>query len=234
MARVTNTPVLKLGILFKAILLFLSAIGTSLGAPPTVPKAAWERSGNGFDLVIPLSSLLTNKQRSMIDGGFTTISDFTVAVYDGEPENIQETILWRVTCSVKFDAWDESYEVAEFKATAERTRAEPVILKNFEDYGSRCLTARAPLSQRLLKASQQGEKIIGHFSVHQTSMEEGQRIKDWLVKQQSGLIQSLFKHMLGELAIHQTLNVKISVPPLPTGPSTILESTPLPSSLQGS
>ena len=51
--------------------------------------------------------------------------------------------------------------------------------------------------------------------VKQTSFDEAQKIKDWLVQQQSGVMQSLFSHMLGELSLNQTLAVRISIPAMP-------------------
>ena len=41
------------------------------------------------------------------------------------------------------------------------------------------------------------------------------RIKDWLIQQQSGVMQSLFSHMLGELTLNQSIKVRVAVPAKP-------------------
>ncbi len=208
--------------------------GFSQGVGNLAPKAYWSKSHNTLELIVPLTGLLTSKQRSMIQGGFTTISEFAIIDKNKEQDTAIETILWTLSCTVKFDAWDDTYEVIKLPIDEEPQHESSVVSKNFDDYGALCLTARMPITPRLLMISQGGEPLIGRLSVHQTSVEEGQRIKDWLVKQQSGVMQSLFKHMLGELSIHQTLGVKIAVPPPPLEPvHPLLKSTPPTPKMQG-
>ena len=52
--------------------------------------------------------------------------------------------------------------------------------------------------------------------VKQTSPEEANDIKDWLVKQQSGVMQGLFSHMVGELMLNQTVVVAVEIAPKPS------------------
>ena len=186
----------------------------AFGAQGQSARAVWIGTKDHVELVIPLASMLTGKQRSMIEGGFTTISEFSL-LKDTRMPATASAILWSLSCSVKFDAWDESYEVSRFLPMQDTVRSETTIVRKFTDYGDLCLTARVPASPGLAHFTDTGEQIVGRLSVQQMSIEEGTRIKEWLVKQQSGLMQSLFKHMLGELSIHQTLSVKIAVPPLP-------------------
>ena len=199
------------------VLLFGACIGlatAAFSAQGQITRAVWIRSKDHIELVIPLGNMLTSKQRSMIEGGFTTMSEFSL-LKDTRMQATANDILWSLSCSVKFDAWDESYEVSRFLPTQNAVNAETAIVRKFADYGDLCLTARVPASPWLAHITETGEQIVGQLTVQQMSVEEGTRIKEWLVKQQSGLMQSLFKHMLGELSIHQTLSVKIAVPPLP-------------------
>lgn len=180
------------------------------------PGAAWERSGDRIHLNIPISGVLTDKQRSMIEGGFTTVSQLAVLhVTESSPK--VETLLWGINCTVKFDAWDESYEVTRFQTLPNDLKSETMIFHKFSDYGTFCLTAHIPQSDFLTHVANTGERLVGRLHVQQISLEEGARIKEWLVRQQSGLMQSLFKHMLGELSLYQTLTVSISLPSFPGG-----------------
>lgn len=189
-------------------------------------RVEWLESDEGTSLRVPLTSMLTAKQREMIDGGFTTMSQFDILV-ESKDERIDEPLLWSSSCTVKFDAWDESYEVTRYHPSRENPKSDSAIFRKFRDYGDFCLTAVMPLSDTMVKVVAKGQKLIGRLTVQQMSAEEGARIKEWLVRQQSGLMQSLFKHMLGELALHQSLAVSITIPPVPqSGHSKVGESPP--------
>ena len=177
-------------------------------------RVEWHQTETGIALHVPLTTMLTSKQRDMIDGGFTTMSQFDIVADSGD-ENIGEILLWSRSCTVKFDAWDETYEVTRFQSSPENIKSDSAIVRKFNDYGDFCLTAAVPLNDILVKLETKGQKLVGRLTVQQMSAEEGARIKEWLVRQQSGLMQSLFKHMLGELALHQSLAVAITIPPIP-------------------
>jgi hypothetical protein len=73
--------------------------------------------------------------------------------------------------------------------------AENTSSKRIEASGYRGLTSvQATMAQAVPQAS------------------EALKIKDWLIQQQSGVMQSLFSHMLGDIALHQTHVVNIRVP----------------------
>jgi hypothetical protein len=147
------------------------------------------------------------------------MSQFDILM-ESKDESLGELLLWSSSCTVKFDAWDESYEVTRYDPSRENHKSDSAIFRKFSDYGDFCLTATMPLSDTVVKVAAKGQKLIGRLTVQQMSAEEGARIKEWLVRQQSGLMQSLFKHMLGELALHQSLAVSISIPQVPQGGRT--------------
>jgi hypothetical protein len=214
-------------------LAFASALLAAPAARAEAPAAAdavlvalgqWQVKGGRLLLAIPLADALTPKQRAIINGGFTTVSQLTV----GEPKPGQEEEddgdearrVFSVRCSVKFDAWEESYDVARLddQAAAHEGPAAPprmAVLKQFAQYGEMCLKAEVATPKVVAALARGGGTLYASLVVKQTSVEEAARIKDWLIQQQSGVMQSLFSHMLGELTLNQTLKVRISVPPKP-------------------
>lgn len=186
---------------------FAQADGATL-----ITLAKWEMIDGRLTVVAPLAEALTPKQRSMINGGFTTVSQLSLKLPSqsgGDAES--STSFYSVRCTVKFDAWEETYDVA-------RLDDEPrtALVKQLGDYGDLCLKAEIDEGGVLGRLVESGGTIYAYLAVKQTSAEEASRIKDWLIQQQSGVMQSLFSHMLGELTLSQTLIVRISVPPKPT------------------
>jgi hypothetical protein len=169
--------------------------------------------------MVPLADAMTPKQRSIIGGGFTTVSVLSVRLpKPGQEEDDDEgTPFYTVRCSVKFDAWEETYDVARLDEQAPRT----ALVKGFGDYGELCLKAElTPHDQftkdLLARLEREGGTLFASLVVKQTSVEEAAKIKEWLIQQQSGVMQGLFSHMLGELTLNQTVTVRVSVPPKPS------------------
>jgi hypothetical protein len=183
------------------------------GAPTAVVSGLWQLEGGRPVVVVPLDGVLTVKQRSMLEGGFTTVSE--LALYAAVPsEDDDETTkpapLLRVPCSVKFDAWEETYEVTRFGAAPVTT-----MTRDFAGYARPCLSATLASSAALDRLQTAGGTLGATLVVKQTSPEEAKQIKDWLVKQQSGVMQGLFSHMLGELTLNQSVDVAVQVAPKP-------------------
>lgn len=181
--------------------------------PPPVIVAQWLLKDSHLSVVIPLTSTLTTKQKDMINGGFTTVSQLNLRLPVGNGRNVDETsaVIYGVRCSVKFDAWEETYDVARLD-----DRPRTALVKTFDDYGDLCLKAELDRPEILQQLALSGGTILAQLVVKQTSSEEADKIKDWLIQQQSGVMQGLFSHMLGELTLNQTVRVRISVPPKPT------------------
>lgn len=197
-----------------AALFFCMTSGSAAAQGPVmVALGKWQLRGDKLTLVVPLGDALTPKQRSMIDGGFTTVSQLSLTppVADENDYDPERTpAFYRVRCSVKFDAWEEVYDVARLDESP-RTG----LVKQYGEYGDMCLVAELDDVDLLGRLAPAGGSMRAELIVKQTSQEEAGRIKDWLIQQQSGVMQSLFSHMLGELTLHQTAVVRISVPPKP-------------------
>ncbi len=201
------------GRLLAAASFWLAASAAHAADAELVATAKWQKKGDKLTVVIALSGALTQKQRDMIDGGFTTLSQLSLKLATGakDEDDNDLPVFYGVRCSVKFDAWEEVYDVA--RLDDERPRAGTV--KTFGDYGEMCLKAELEKPELVDKLAARGGTIFAKLVVKQTSTEEAEKIKDWLIQQQSGVMQSLFSHMLGELTLNQTASVRVSVPPKP-------------------
>lgn len=188
-------------------------------------------------LKIQLSGLLTPKQISILQGGFTTVSQLVIHLprnLGEDPELLEEdddgsamiAPLRQVTCSAKFDAWQESYEVLKLLDVSEKTPSKPVTINSIESYGDLCLTSELEIENSLKPLASQGGVLLATMIVKQTSLEETAKIKDWLIQQQSGVIQGLFSHMLGELTLQQTVRTTLVIPPLPASALPALPTKP--------
>jgi hypothetical protein len=189
--------------------------------------ARWELDAKEPAIVIPLAGALTEKQKNIITGGFTTVSQLSVRLAppkleegtipdeDDGDDDAPLPALYRIRCSVKFDAWEETYDVARLDESP-RTG----VVKEFGAYATMCLTASirlADLEVRTLaeRLPRSGGTLLVYLAIKQTSPQEAARIKDWLIQQQSGVMQGLFSHMLGELTLSQLVKVRVTVPPKP-------------------
>lgn len=199
----------------------IQALGDDDEAPPTPTLLAEWSTKDGQELIsVDLAPIIKDKQKSIVNGGFTTLSHASLRLLDDStrsfPEQDDQTLkeLARVRCSVKFDAWEESYELARLD-----DQPQTAIVKSFDDYKKRCLTPSIRLNalpQTLAQVlAKTGGTLAGWLIFKQTSKEEAAGIKNWLVEQQSGVMQSLFSHMLGELVLAQTSEAWIKVTPRP-------------------
>jgi hypothetical protein len=187
-----------------------------------VALGQWQVKSGRLLLVAPLAEALTPKQKAIISGGFTTVSQLSVSQpkpgQDDDDEDEARRV-FSVRCSVKFDAWEETYDVARLDEVmpgiAQPAGPRTALVKQFNQYGEMCLKAEIAAPDVVQALARSGGTLIANLVVKQTSIEEAARIKDWLIQQQSGVMQSLFSHMLGELTLNQTLKVRISVPPKP-------------------
>jgi hypothetical protein len=184
----------------------------------------WELVDGKPQVAIVLADLLTPKQKSMLTGGFTTVSQLSLMLPDEQQlrkiESLEDvhglTAFYHVRCSVKYDAWLETYDVAKLDDSPQTG-----IFKELGQYGELCLNVDLAYGSStgskdvLDRLSANGGTVLASLVVKQTSQDEAEKIKEWLIQQQSGMMQGLFSHMLGELTLQQSLMVKISVPPKP-------------------
>ena len=185
--------------------------GTETAQGTIVSTATWVRHDQQKIVKAKFHELLSNKQRSMINSGFPTYSSLSVAILNpgetsiSEPEVVRRAV-YQIDCSVTFDTWEERYDVE--RLTGQVGHQE---MKSFENYSEECLTGYIADSANTDKLAD-GGLLVATLVVKQTSPEETIKIKAWLVRQQSGLMQGLFSHMLGELALNAKANVIVRVP----------------------
>lgn len=175
-----------------------------------------------------LTKLLSPKQVSILEGGFTTVSQLVIQLpgpsslnqEEDEEESLPLAVhtapIKRISCSVKFDAWEETFEVIrlfDHGSKEPSAAATPVVVKTIDEYGDACLALELDLDKSTSYLAMQGGELIATMIVKQTSLDETAKIKEWLIQQQSGVIQGLFSHMLGELTLYQVVQTKLSVPP---------------------
>ncbi|MCX6123481.1 MAG: hypothetical protein NTV34_01830 [Proteobacteria bacterium] len=172
--------------------------------PMTTTNARWEQTDK-IALVINVADLLTPAQRDIINSGFTT---FTMLSIGGNNDSGGETPLFRrSSCTVKYDTWEERYEV---------TRLDPppptsITVKGYRDWSQDCLEVTLSNSKILTQLNQMGT-ISAYLVVRQSTSDESGRIKNWLVKQQSGFMQGLYSHMLGDFQYQNQTRIKIVIP----------------------
>jgi len=202
----------------KRILIMIAALfaTTAMAQSPAgtqgtlVTTATWQQGPHQV-LSAPLHDFLTPKQLDMINSGFPTYSALSVAILNpGETsiseEDVVRRAVYQVNCSVTFDTWMEQYDVEKLTAGGKHLE-----IKRFADYADECLTGFISDHENTKKLHG-GGLLVASLVVKQTSPEETAKIKAWLVRQQSGLMQGLFSHMLGELALNASANVVVRVP----------------------
>ena len=198
-----------------ALVVFLKA--TTINATEvtrTSASANWEKSSSDQFIAIDISPLLSAEQREIVNSGFSTltilsISEKKMVGSDQEPEI-------RLVCRVKYDTWEEKYAT---------TKIDPPPMAKFtgnkiESWSNQCLRHRLE-NQAVLNKLAQGGQLFISLQVRQSSMDEASKIKDWLVKQQSGLMQGLYSHMLGDLQLGGRTEVTLDIPPRPNPQKTI-------------
>ncbi len=200
-------PPLLIPLMYLALPCTLEASAQAEEAKVVLVVARWEMKENGPVLVIPFSDALTDKQKNMITGGFTTVSQLSVRL-PGHNAGTEPGVVFNSQCSVKFDAWEETYDIVRVQSE----NSKPFVSKDFTEYASVCLTGDIRDNNIIKRFNSQGGYLQAQLTVKQTSAEEALKIKDWLIQQQSGVMQSLFSHMLGDISLHQTHVVNIRVP----------------------
>jgi hypothetical protein len=177
-----------------------------------VTLASWGKNLDAEALEISVRDQITKKQKSIITGGFTTLSQLSLKLQNPNGGAVSTEPFFVISCSVKYDAWEEYFDVAVIADTPKTA-----LLKSFDEYAALCLHAELLEAEVLKKFAPSGGTVVAELAVKQTSIREANQIKDELIKSQSGIMQQLFAHMLGELVLSQSLSVRVSIPPHPQG-----------------
>lgn len=179
------------------------------------PGVLWMKRDKRPILRIFLATLLTGQQKDLVNSGFSTFSQ--IAIFPDVPEASLKfrrkdaavlRPLWQLSCSVKYDTWEERYEVVRLEK-----EVMPEQVKEFDIYAQRCLSLTAEEGEPLRELARVGGRLRAVLVVDQIAADQSAQIKDWLVKQQSGMIQGLFAHMLGDMKLSEKGEFFINIPP---------------------
>ena len=169
--------------------------------------ASWQENA----IVVAVDEHLSQKQQEMISGGFTTLSDFSG--FEGYRDGAPEKLILSRRCQIKFDAWEETFRILVLEESSQDNPKPPST-----SYQAACLRLTIADPGTVARLRQRGAFIV-RLAVKQTSEAEAESIKEWLVKQQSGVIQTLFSHMLGELSLNESVTFLVRVPEPPASPN---------------
>ena len=188
---------------------FLLCTGIRLQAQEStlVTLGKWQKSGKDLALIIPLAGHLTGRQKKLINSGFSTYSELVLFAMD-EDEEAGGDPLFKNRCTVKYDTWEERYELARID---HQIRMETI--SSFDTYAGRCLTMVITNAKSMAGWQTNGAILMASLHLNQISRERAGQIRDWLIKQQTGVVKGLFSHMLGELKLSEVITVTVHVPP---------------------
>ena len=192
---------------FSLVFLLLSICVRSQAAAENRVKsqARWDESEKNPRLIINVADVLTPSQREIINSGFTTFSVFTL---DEKNESSGISLVpFKRSCTVKYDTWEDRYEVNKIEPAPFQSET----VKDYKSWSHLCLEIVVE-DPRLLNLFEQSGEITATLNVRQSTPEEGAKIKTWLVKQQSGFMQGLYSHMLGNFQYQHMSVVRIGIP----------------------
>jgi hypothetical protein len=156
-------------------------------------------------LIINIGDLLTPGQRDIINSGFSTFT--LLAISEEKLEDSGPIPDSKLTCSVKYDTWEERYQMIRVDPPPVRT----LTAKDYKTWAEECLLHKIT-STPMLSRLTNGGTLYATLQVRQSSPDEGAKIKNWLVQQQSGFMQGLYAHMLGDFQFKGTIRINIQVP----------------------
>jgi hypothetical protein len=187
----------------------LAVTSKSLADEPrqATTTAKWSPDGKE-SLTVSVSDLLTPAQRDIVNSGFST---FTLLAISTKKITDQEALPdMRVVCSVKYDTWEEKYQLIKVDPGPTQTS----IANDYKSWADECLTYTLK-TDAFLDRLNQGGTLNGILQIRQSSPDEASKIKNWLVRQQSGFMQGLYAHMLGDFQFRGTVRITITIPPKP-------------------
>ena len=209
-------------------IILATLFATFMGSSPLIASeeqrsattiAKWDESGGLRSLVVNTSDLLTPAQREIVNSGFST---FTIlAISDKKIIESESLPSIKVACSVKYDTWEERYSMIRVDPSPLRT----LVVKDYKSWANECLTVHIE-DQTIISGLSSGGTLHAILQIRQSSPDEGAKIKNWLVRQQSGFMQGLYAHMLGDFQIKGFVRIIIQVPPGPIAGSTLPTKTP--------
>jgi hypothetical protein len=187
-------------LILAATLLSTPLLGQDQGT--LVGVGTWDSAGK--NLRVKLTHHLKPKQRNLINSGFSTYSSLLLLPM---PARSNLKPFYKTSCVVKLDTWEELYDV-----TIIQDNPRPFTTKSIQEYFEKCLTVNLDAETIRKTLGTNGGNVLAILNVEQISQAQSKKIKKWLVRQQSGVMQGLFSHMLGEMRLRETVTVKVQIP----------------------
>lgn len=178
----------------------------STQARPQKILAQWQMVENRMVLLINIADQLSQKQQRLISSGFSTFSK--LAILSSDSTTNQPTSIHTTQCTIKFDTWEEVYHLTKLDG-----QATSMTLKDPKIYRHRCLTAEISDGSIYAPFVKNGGTVDATLQLKQISHEKSEEIRNWLIQQQSGVIQGLFSHMLGDLNLTDQISIRVHIPP---------------------
>lgn len=154
-------------------------------------------------LRIQLFNSLSERQKSILSSGFSTLSHIELQMSDSN------TFIASLSCSVRYDLWDETFEI-----TIHNKENSTKTVKSIDNYADACLSIELK-DENIINRLSKGGILKAIIQIEQISAEQATKIKEWLVEQQSTVMQGLFSHMLGELTLTKTTSINLAIPRQP-------------------
>jgi hypothetical protein len=170
-------------------------MGYSESPTPKKATATWASKKNSH-LLIDVSNILTPEQKAIINSGFTTFTQLRIQNHDDQ--------YYTTACSIKYDTWEERYEITKINSAPKSTQ----FVKTLADWSKDCLSIQLKVDHLVNRR----QILTGTLYIQQGDEQESKRIKEWLVKQQSGFMQGLYSHMLGTLTFQNQVDIIIEIP----------------------
>lgn len=184
---------------------FPSNISLSQEQRSVLTNSQWVVDEGSAGILIDVSNALTSSQQDIVNSGFSTFT--LLAIRDDKFQSVDSTPEIRVVCSVKYDTWEERYQAVR----VEPAPIESFVIKDYRDWAKQCLQIKVR-SPELVNKLKSGGHLSGILQIRQSSPDESAKIKSWLVRQQSGFMQGLYAHMLGDLQFQGAVKLDIKVP----------------------
>jgi|GEM_PF-1938741 len=191
----------------KSLALALLAMQFAIGARASAQTEAPPRMSpikGGADWFIDVSAFTSKKQRELFESGLTTFSRLEVRKL-GANGSLEGEPLVKINCTARYDLWRESFEVIQMLE-----QPKPSTAKDFEEFGKHCLQVKLEESA-VQKDGGSPNGLVATLFVDQVSVERAAKIREWLIKQQSGVMQSVFSHMLGDLKLSERVDVFVQL-----------------------
>ena len=177
---------------------------TSLYAQYRTIQGKWIKVRGQDYISASFLEYIPKDQIDIIQSGFSTFTRITANLPKKDATYVS---LHNMDCTAIYDTWDEVFDVAKL-SPVQRTKK----INSLKNYGKFCLRYLIPLSSAIKPLIGTQQKLPATVLIEQISEKQSDNIRNWLVQQQSPLIQNLFSHMLGKFKLEKQLKFAIRLP----------------------